>query len=394
MSALAAAPSSVAARRAARLREYGVLEAARPLPALEDLVRRAQEATRFPVAWISFLDAAHEVMHVARGIALQRLEPQASLAFALADGTEPVVIEDALRSPWRAHPMVAGPPYARSIAVVPLAGLDGLVVGTLTVVDRKPRVLTPTQRTALSNLALLAVARLEARRTAPEAASQAPTRPLLERLEEEERGRRVAEEALQRERGLLDAVLESLSSAFFLVSSDGAMLRWNASLATAIGYTDAEIARMHPGDFVSPHDRPIVEAALREVLVEGREVALETEIVDRAGNVRPFALEGRPLELGGERYMIGVAGDITLRKRTERQMARAKERLDLALSSSRLALWDWDLRADKVYFNESWAALRGEPQREITCWAARSRPGSIPTTATSSRPRSATPPRV
>jgi diguanylate cyclase (GGDEF)-like protein/PAS domain S-box-containing protein len=64
--------------------------------------------------------------------------------------------------------------------------------------------------------------------------------------------------------------------------------------------------------------------------------------------------------------MIGVAGDITLRKRTELQMARAKERLDLALSGSRLALWDWDLRNAKVYFNESWAALRGEDPREVT----------------------------
>src|SRR6185312_14068447 len=190
---------------------------------------------------------------------------------------------------------------------------------------------------------------------------------LSERLEAEKLRRRAAEEELERERGLLEAVLDSLASAFFLVSSDGAMLRWNASLAAALGYSDAEIARMHPADFVSAHDRPSVEAALAEVLEEGREIALEAEIVDRAGNVRPYALTGRPLTLGAQRYMIGVAGDITLRRRTERQMARAKERLDLALSGSRLALWDWDLRNDKVYFNESWTALLGGDPRELTC---------------------------
>src|SRR6185312_7425161 len=94
------------------------------------------------------------------------------------------------------------------------------------------------------------------------------------------------------------------------------------------------------------------------------------EVVDRDGNVRPYAISGRPLVLGAERYMIGVAADITMRKRTERQMARAKERLDLALSGSRLALWDWDLAHDKVYFNESWAALLGGDPRELTCSAS------------------------
>src|SRR4029079_4590616 len=134
-------------------------------------------------------------------------------------------------------------------------------------------------------------------------------------------------EELEREKGLLEAVLDSLASVFFLVSSDGAMLRWNASLAAALGYSDAEIARMHPGDFVSEHDRPAVEAALAEVLEEGREIALEAESVDRTGNVRPYALTGRPLTLGAQRYMIGVAGDITLRKRTERQGARRQGRV-------------------------------------------------------------------
>ncbi|HEX3063155.1 MAG TPA: EAL domain-containing protein, partial [Usitatibacter sp.] len=241
----------------------------------------------------------------------------------------------------------------------------------LTVADPKPRALGPAQRSALANLATLAMARLQVSRAAPQPPA-APARgaapgALEERLEAETRRREAAEGELARERGLLEAVLDNLASAFFLVSADGAMLRWNASLAAALGYTDAQIARMRPADFVSPADRAEVQAAIRDVLEEGREIALEAEIVDSAGNVRPYALTGRPLVLGDDRYMIGVAGDITLRRRTERQMARAKERLDLALSGSRLALWDWDLRNDKVYFNESWTALLGGDPRELTC---------------------------
>jgi diguanylate cyclase (GGDEF)-like protein/PAS domain S-box-containing protein len=137
-------------------------------------------------------------------------------------------------------------------------------------------------------------------------------------------------------------------------------------LAAAIDRTDAEIAAMQPTDFISPHDRPAVAAAMREVFEKGRDVSLEAEVVDRAGNVRPYMLSARPVTLGGAVHLIGMARDITLRKRAEQQMVRAKERLDLALTSSSLALWDWDLRQDRVYFNENWAQLLGGPSREST----------------------------
>jgi diguanylate cyclase (GGDEF)-like protein/PAS domain S-box-containing protein len=105
---------------------------------------------------------------------------------------------------------------------------------------------------------------------------------------------------------------------------------------------------------------------MRAVFEQGREMAIEAEIVDHEGNVRPYALSGKALRVGESTFMIGVARDITLRKRTEQQMARAKERLDLALTGSRLALWDWDLRNNRVYFNESWSKIIGAEPREST----------------------------
>jgi len=63
---------------------------------------------------------------------------------------------------------------------------------------------------------------------------------------------------------------------------------------------------------------------------------------------------------------MGFGRDLSDRKRAEEQTLRAKERLDLALTGSSLALWDWDLRSNRVYFNEGWAALVGERPREST----------------------------
>ena len=130
--------------------------------------------------------------------------------------------------------------------------------------------------------------------------------------------------------------------------------------------THETLAAMHPLDFISAGDREEVAGAMRSVFEQGREMAIEAEIVDSAGNVRPYSLSAKPLKVGDSSYLIGVAQDITLRKRAEQQMVRAKERLDLALTGSRLALWDWDIKADKIYFNEGWSSLLGEAPREST----------------------------
>ena len=64
------------------------------------------------------------------------------------------VIQDALNDPRVAmHPMVLGEPGLRFYAGAPLVTPQGLVMGTVCVLDTKPRTLTPAQNQTLCNLA-------------------------------------------------------------------------------------------------------------------------------------------------------------------------------------------------------------------------------------------------
>ena len=341
--------------RLARLAGYRILDTP-PEPAFDDLARRAQEAVHAPMAWLAFHDSERDWVKAGVGIAFAELAGARRLALRRAAFTAAVEIEDAMATPLRTHPLVAGEPRVRFLCAVPLVTPEGHAVGTLNVADRVPRHLGPAERTALENLATLAIARLEARRSrAPGADSLAAG----ERAEE-------AEEQLAREREFSDAVIQSLPGMFFLFSRDGEMLRWNVRLQAATGYTSLEIAAMRPLDFIAPADRATVEAAIREILDHGREVTIEAQMTDKAGACLPYAFTGRPLRVAGETYAMGFGRDISERKRAEEQTLRAKERLDLALTGSSLALWDWDLRSNRVYFNEGWAALVGERPREST----------------------------
>jgi diguanylate cyclase (GGDEF)-like protein/PAS domain S-box-containing protein len=336
-----------------------------PQSALDELLRRAADVGGFPVAWISFIDADRELLRARIGVSFTELAPERSLAFAGGEFDRPLFVEDAAATQWRSHFLVASGPRARFLGVVPLRSSKGALIGTLTVLDPIPRTLGRNERTALANIGSLAVARVEALRDSLAREAPVPA-PAVDRFDEESRRRRAAEERYEQERQFVDAVLDNLTGAFYLVSSDGVILRWNAALASAIGYSDAEIGSMTPMDFISANDREAVAEGMRQVFEQGRDLTLEAEVVDRAGNVRPYLLSGRPVSLGGRIYMIGIARDITMRKRTEQQMVRAKERLDLALASSNLALWDWDLKNNRVYFSENWAVQLGDAPREST----------------------------
>ena len=335
--------------------------------ALDGFLRRAVEAAHVPVGWISILDASGEQLQSRIGVAFEGLPAERS--FAAAAGAEAVFVEDAAQSEWRGHPLVTGAPHARFVGVLPFAWRGGRR-GALTVVDRVPRPMGQSARTALLNLASLIVARLEAEDTGafkPLAPAAGPDADALgERLEAEIRRRRAAEEALATEQAYARGMLEGLGGAAFIISPEGTVLRWNTALASALDRTEAELAGARTLDFISPADRPVVRDALRQVLEEGRDVAIEAEVLDRAGNVRPYLLAARAVDIGGRRHLVGTARDITLRRRNEQHMARAKERLDLALTGSSLALWDWDFTSSRVYFNENWSALRGEAPREST----------------------------
>ena len=307
-------------------------------------------------AWISLFDGETEHVIAAAGLACRAIPQAESLAFAVGNPL-PFFIEDVRASRFARNAWIAESSM-RFLAGVPLATPEGVVVGSLTVADRVPRELSSHARSALANLALLAGARLEARRSEPPRARREP--------DVESVAARDPQTLLDLEKDFSAAVVESFPGAFWLVSSDGVIVRWNRSLGSVSGYSDAEIGSMHPLDFVSGRDRAAVDAAMRKVFETGEGTTIEAELVDRAGNVRPYAITGKAVRLGGRTYMIGLGADITLKRRTEQQMARAKERLDLALSSSSLALWDWDLRLNRVYFNENWKQILGEAPEETT----------------------------
>jgi hypothetical protein len=63
--------------------------------------------------------------------------------------------------------------------------------------------------------------------------------------------------------------------------------------------------------------------------------------------------------------MIGVTWDVTERRRTEEAFREAEERYRLAARATNDAIWDWDLEANEIRWNDAVCTLFGYCDGEV-----------------------------
>ena len=165
---MTAGPSTEAARLAA-LRELELLDTG-PEAGFEDIVAIAQAVTGARTALISLVDTDRQWFKARIGIDV--CETPRSVAFC--DYTirerEVLVTLDASRDPrFRENPLVTGDPFIRFYAGAPIHTDDGHAIGTVCVLDPRPRerfdgaaVLSAIARQASSLIELRRIARLGA----------------------------------------------------------------------------------------------------------------------------------------------------------------------------------------------------------------------------------------
>jgi len=153
------------AERLAALLDYRILDT-EPEATFDHLVALATEITHTPLGALSFLDLKRQWFKASRGLEVSETDRRESFCAHAIAGADPVfTVADATKDPRFAdNPLVTGEPGIRFYAGVPLNTPDGLPLGSLCVIDRKPRKLTAAQEKMLQHLAQLATALLESRR--------------------------------------------------------------------------------------------------------------------------------------------------------------------------------------------------------------------------------------
>ena len=149
------------AERLAALGRYAVVDTP-PESAFDQLTAIVAQLLDMPIALVSLVTADRQWFKSSHGLAAKETSRVVSFCGHVVADDATLVVENALDDErFVDNPLVTEDPNIRFYAGAPLRTPDGHVLGTLCVIDRTPRALTPQQLELLEALAEQTMAQLE-----------------------------------------------------------------------------------------------------------------------------------------------------------------------------------------------------------------------------------------
>jgi PAS domain S-box-containing protein len=289
-----------------------------PEPEFDAIAALATRLTQAPIAAVTFVDGRSELVKAAAGHALTAVDRSESFGGIVVERGTPLVIEDTLAEPrFAAHRWVEGAPGARFYAGVPLTAAGGLAVGTLAVLDTKPRTASPELLEALDDAAALLMPHLERRRE--------------------------------------DALAQNLTA---VIGFDGRLQRVSAAFETLLGWRADEMVGHAVTDFVHPDDVDRTRARIDRIASGYRGAGgFENRYRAKDGTYRWLLWNAHVVP--HEKRFYSAGKDITDRKSNEIALRESEARYRLLAENATDMIAGHDLDGTLTYVSSAGQVLSG-----------------------------------
>lgn len=208
--------------RLAELKKYNILDS-EPEAIFGSMVQLATYICQTPIAAISLIDENRQWFKAIVGIDAKETPRDIAFCAHAILQNDPLVVADALLDErFYDNPLVTGDPGIRFYAGVPLITSSGFYLGTLCVIDTKPRQLTHEQLDAVKTLADSVMAHLDLR------LSHKEIRKYVDELQ------------------LSATIFESASEGIVVTDRDNRIMTVNPAFTATTGYSISEVVGKNP----------------------------------------------------------------------------------------------------------------------------------------------------
>ena len=160
------------------------------------------------------------------------------------------------------------------------------------------------------------------------------------------------------------------TSADMILLIDRATMRFvdmNDTACRQLGYSREELLNMGPQD-VLPVGREELERSYDEMIADPSSSVIDgmySHYRCKDGSLLPFESTRRVVRSGGTDIIAVISRDIRNRIAAEEALRKSNERFNLAVRATNDVVWDWDLAADELWWNENLTQAFGYLREDI-----------------------------
>ena len=286
-----------------------------------------------PISLVSLIDDNRQWFKSKVG--LEASETPRDVAFCnypVADNTF-MEVEDATQDErFSSNALVTGGPKIRFYAGYPLTDPDGYTLGTLCVIDTKPRILSAAQKRALELLA------------------QEVISLIMERRQKEEL------KSFEKLFGLSNDLI-------CVAGTDGYFKKINPAFTEMLGW-DAEIILGNPFlEYTHPEDIAKSISELKKLKSGQKTVGFTSRVRTKNQGYKTIQWEATPEPATG--FLFAVGRDISIQREKEIALADSESRLNTFFQNSQGLMCTHDLAGRFLSVNSAGAGILGYSQQEL-----------------------------
>jgi diguanylate cyclase (GGDEF)-like protein/PAS domain S-box-containing protein len=339
-------PSTDEDRRLAALQAMALLDS-EPEGAFDALVALTAQRFDCPVSMLNLIDRDRQWVKAKVGTDITETDRDVAFCDHTIRGSEPMVIEDATQDArFATNPLVTGGPGIRFYAGAPIHVTDDHgrhAIGTLCLIDAKPRTMTPDQVDALAHVTVIVETLISSRAAALEAIAIAEAvQAQARQLRRQENVFRQVERMTMIGSWRLDLQTESVT--------------WSDGVYRIHELSPDEQPNLHGAlDYYPPRDRAAITEALTGTIETGTPYETEVDFITAKGKRRRVRSRGElEIENGRAVAVVGVFQDVTDRHRVERKLRESASTDEVTRIANRAEF-------NRVLEAELQAARQGKP---------------------------------